>query len=371
MSTVVDTPGIERTKPKRPYPVIDCDVHPMMNSPKQLAPYLSAAWRERLNIGEYDHPTRRVPHGWFFPGQRDGNRVDSFPEKGNAGSDQALVVKQVFGDHGIGYAVLMSGQTLFLGGIANADLAATVTSAYNDWMVNEWLTYDKRFLGSIAVAPQDPLRAAAEIRRLAGHPQMVQVFVATPERRIGNPRYDPIWQAADEVGLPVTWHPGGGPPGGGIAGPPNSYIEGFASLTFTAQAQFISVITEGVFEKFPKMKFAIVEGGIAWVLSAIWRIRRAWLANRDELPYMKRSPEDYLREHIRISTQPMEEPEGDPSDIYQALKILDCERWLMYASDYPHWDFDNPEVALRGFPAEVEKKIMYDNPKAFYTKLEL
>lgn len=371
MSTLVEaTPA--RKKVKRDYPIIDCDVHPMMNSTKQLAPYLSAAWRERLNIGEYNQPTRRIPAGWFFGGQVHGNRLDAFPEGGgNAGSDQALLCKQVFDDHGIGYAVLMSGQSLFIGGVANADLASTIMSAYNDWMVHEWLTYDPRLLGSIAVAPQDPIRAAAEIRRLADHPQMVQVFIATPEKRLGNPRYDAIWDAAAEVGLPVVWHPGGGPPGGGIGGQPNSYIEGFASLTFTAQAQFISIITEGVFDKFPKMKCCLIEGGIVWVLSAIWRIRRAWLANRDELPWMTRSPEEYLREHVRISTQPMEESAGKASDIYEVLKVMNADEWLMFASDYPHWDFDNPDVSLRGFPADWQRKIMYENPKAFYTKLEV
>ena len=212
MSTVVEGPAPERTRSKRDYPIIDCDVHPMMNSPKQLAPYLSAAWRERLNIGEYHQPTRRVPRGWYFPGQVDGNRMDAFPEGGgNAGSDQALMVKQVFEEAGIGYAALMANQTLFLGGVASADLAATVVSAFNDWIVNEWLTFDDRFRGSIAVTPQDPARAAAEIRRLAENPKMIQIFVATPStHRLGNPFFDPIWDAAQEVGLPVVWHPGGG-----------------------------------------------------------------------------------------------------------------------------------------------------------------
>jgi predicted TIM-barrel fold metal-dependent hydrolase len=373
VSTVVEGPAPERARSKRDYPIIDCDVHPMMNSPKQLAPYLSAAWRERLNIGEYHQPTRRVPRGWYFPGQVDGNRMDAFPEGGgNAGSDQALMVKQVFEEAGIGYAALMANQTLFLGGVASADLAATVVSAFNDWIVNEWLTFDDRFRGSIAVTPQDPARAAAEIRRLAENPKMIQIFVATPSaHRLGNPFFDPIWDAAQEVGLPVVWHPGGGTPGGGIGGPPTSYIEGFAALTYTTQAQFGSVITEGVFEKFPKVKFGLIEGGILWVLSAVWRMRRAWLANRDELPWMKRAPEEYLAEHIRISTQPMEESGGAATDVYEALNVLHGDQWLIYASDYPHWDYDDPDFALRGFPSDWKRKIMYENPKAFYTRLDV
>jgi uncharacterized protein len=369
MTTVTDTPAGQARKFRRGYPVIDSDVHPMMNSPRQLAPYLSAAWRERLNIGEYNQPTRRIPGGWFFPGQVHGNRLDSFPEGGgNAGSDQALMVKQLFEEAGIDYGTLIANQTLFLGALPNADLAATVVSAFNDWIVNEWLTYDDRFRGTISVTPQDPQRAAAEIRRLAGHPMMDQIMVATPQtHRLGNPYFDPIWEAAQEVGLPVVWHPGGG--GTAIGGGPTSYIEGFGMLTFTAQAQFASVITEGVFEKFPQAKFALIEGGISWALGMVWRLRRAWLANRDECPWMKRSPEEYLSEHIRFSTQPMEEPAGSPSDVWEALKLLHAEDWLIYASDYPHWDYDNPDMALRGFPPDVQRKIMYENPKNFYTRI--
>lgn len=360
-----------QASPKRDYPIIDCDVHPMMNSPEQLAPYLSAAWRERLNIGEYDQPTRRIPNGWFFPGQVHGNRMDSFPEDGGqAGSDQALMVKQVFDEGGMGYVSLIPNQSLFLGALPDRDLAATVAGGINDWIANEWLTYDPRLRGSITVTPQDPIRAAAEIRRHADNPMMDMVLVSTPlTHRLGNPYFDPIWEAAQEAELPVAWHPGGG--GVAIGGGATSYIEGFAMLPFTAQAQFASVITEGVFDKFPRAKFAIIEGGVSWVLGTTWRLRRAWLANRDERPWMKRSPEEYLNEHIRISTQPMEEPAGAPSDVWDALKVLNAEEWLIFASDYPHWDYDNPDVALRGFPADVQRKIMFENPRKFFTKLGL
>lgn len=369
--SVMETQAPNARESKRGYPIIDSDVHPMMNSPQQLAPYLSAAWRERLNIGEYDQPTRRIPAGWFFPGQVHGNRLDAFPEEGgNAGSDQALMVRQVFEEAGIGIATIIANQTLFVGGVANPDLAATVISAYNDWIANEWLTFDDRFRASIAVAPQDPHRAAAEIRRLADNQKMTQIVVSSPStHRLGHPFFDPIWDAAQEVELPVVWHPGGS--GGGVGGAPTSYIEGFAALTYASQAHYGSVITEGVFDKFPKAKFGIIEGGISWILGTTWRLRRAWLANRDECPWMKRSPEEYLAEHIRVSTQPMEESAGKASDIYEVLKVLNADEWLIYASDYPHWDYDNPDVALRGFPEDWQRKIMYENPKKFYTRLDV
>src|SRR5258708_9280489 len=79
MSTVVTTPSEQEKGVKRPYPIIDCDVHPMMNSPNQLAPYLSAAWRGRLHLRDFHPPPRRVPPGRAFPGHPDRTTTRALP----------------------------------------------------------------------------------------------------------------------------------------------------------------------------------------------------------------------------------------------------------------------------------------------------
>lgn len=361
------------------WPVIDCDAHPTPNSLDVLAPYMSTGWQKRLNIGQGtlasgQFAVWRLPTGVFF-NPHGGIRTDAIPPDGGfGGSDPAFMARQLFDEHGIACSVCTVNHALFGGSLTNPALATTVMRAFNDYLVHEWLTVDRRYLGSIHVAPQDPVAAAEEIRRLAGHPQMVQVFIPTYNIRFGNRYYDPIWDAAQECGLPVAWHPGsetlGGNSGQVAAGWPTTYVENYAiSTPHTAQAELVSVITEGTFEKFPKARLILIEGGVAWITGVLWRLRRAWIANRDEIPWVKRPPEEYMKEHIRLSTQPLEEPAGDVRDLHTVLETVHADEFLLYASDYPHWDFDNPKAALRAFPPEWQRRIMYDNAVDFYPKL--
>src|SRR5439155_9130514 len=95
------------------------------------------------------------------------------------------------------YAVLTGDEQIEISTLANAPLASALVRAANDWLVEEWLPRDPRLKGSLVVAPQDPSTAAAEIRRLGGHPDIVQVLVSSGSQRpYGDPFYHPIWDAA-------------------------------------------------------------------------------------------------------------------------------------------------------------------------------
>ena len=85
-----------------------------------------------------------------------------------------------------------------------------MSRACNEYTLEHWLARDPRLKGSLAVAPQDPEGAAAEIRRLGDHPDFVQVMVSAGARRpYGEPFYHPIWEAAAEMDIPIAIHLGG------------------------------------------------------------------------------------------------------------------------------------------------------------------
>jgi predicted TIM-barrel fold metal-dependent hydrolase len=132
------------------------------------------------------------------------------------------------------------------------------------------------------------------------------------------------------------------------------------------EAQVISLVCEGVFDEFPDLRVVMIEGGFAWLPALMWRLNKNWKGLRREVPWLKRLPSEYIREHMRFTTQPMEEPEN-PKHFHALLDMIGSDDMLLFATDYPHWDFDAPDSA---FPVrlapELEKKILSENARAFY-----
>lgn len=81
---------------------------------------------------------------------------------------------------------------------------------------------------------------------------------------------------------------------------------------------------------------------------------------------MKRSPWETVREHIRLTTQPLDELDS-PEKLRRTLELVDgLEDMLMFASDYPHRDYDRPDLVSRRLPASWHEKVMSENARALY-----
>src|SRR5690606_6298765 len=111
---------------------------------------------------------------------------------------------------------------------------------------------------------------------------------------------------------------------------------------------------------FPKLKVAMLEGGFGWVPSLMWRMDMDWKGLRHQTPWVEKLPSEYLVDHIRFASQPMEEPE-DPKDIETIIEWMHGDRTLMFASDYPHWDWDDPAVTFTQLPDDLRHRIFAEN----------
>ena len=110
----------------------------------------------------------------------------------------------------------------------------------------------------------------------------------------------------------------------------------------------------------------MIEGGFAWVPSLGWRLDAHWAKMRDEVPHVKRPPSEYMRTNLWYATQPVEEPEN-PDDLRQVFEWIGWDR-MVYSTDYPHWDFDDPHLAFRFQMTEQEKRMLFrDNALSVYT----
>src|SRR5205085_2579182 len=163
-----------------------------------------------------------------------------------------------------------------------------------------------------------------------------------------------------EHDLPVAIHVGA--EGTGIANPPTgvgyptTYLEFHTDHSQTMMAHCVSLVAEGVFEEFPTLKFAFIEGGVCWAPYVMWRLDRIYPALRQEVPYLKRLPSEYILDHCYFSTQPIEEPDNH-GHLLQMLAMLRAEKTVVFASDYPHWDFDNPLLAFAHFPPGLKRRV--------------
>ncbi len=83
------------------------------------------------------------------------------------------------------------------------------------------------------------------------------------------------------------------------------------------------------------------------------------------MPWCRRRPSDYVWDHVRFATQPLESPD-DSDQLVAAIEFLRPWETLMYASDFPHWDFDEPEQTLRQLPADWRDSVRWRNSQEFF-----
>jgi predicted TIM-barrel fold metal-dependent hydrolase len=343
--------------------IIDCDVHHYVNSIDTLMPYLPLRWQRYVEESGFQGP----PGSPYPKGSPNASRIDAIPPNGGRpGSDLPFLRAQLLEAWGMEYAVLNCLYNLWA--LHNEDFALALAQAVNDWTIAEWLEKEPRLRSGIVVPINNPELAATEIDRLGGHPGFVHVLLPVrSEAPYGRRRYRPIFAAAARHGLPVGIH-FGGTPGNPITacGWPSYYIEDHTAMSQAFQAQLLSLVCEGVFEEFPSLKVVLLEGGFGWLPPLIWRLNKNWKGLRREVPWVRRLPGDIIREHVRLSTQPMEEPEH-PQHFHALLEMIGSDEMLLFATDYPHWDFDSPDQAFPvALPPELERKIYAENARAVF-----
>lgn len=360
MSTTEQRESVRSTATPR-VGIVDVDVHPMPRSAEEIRGYLAMPWREMYS-GE-----RRA----FYNNPVHGSRLDSAPPDGGPkGSDPDTMRRQLIDQYGVAYAILIP--RTFCNIQPDPDYGSAIAAAHNQWLADTWLgdyNGDGAFKGSITINHHDPLAAAAEIERWAGHPQFVQVVTDSGARApLGQRQYYPIYEACARHGLPLAIHPG--TEGMGInvqptPGFPTHYIEWHCAMSLAFQAHLVSFLTEGVFERFPEFRIAMVEGGVAWLAPLMWRLDSYWKALRREVPWVRRPPSEYLRGHVRLGSQPLERP-ADDGHLLALLEAIGAKDILMFSSDYPHWDFDSPTRAFPRLPADLREAVFSANARSFY-----
>jgi uncharacterized protein len=344
---------------------IDCDVHPTVPDMKALLPHLDDFWRETVE----ERGINSLETVAYPPGAPLTSRPDSRGKNGRAAAATSELTAQVCDRWRSDVAILncLYGVNLLF----SEDMAAAFTRGLNDWVAREWLDRDPRLRASIVIPTQNTEYAVDEIERCAKDQRFVQILVlAMQEVPLGRRQLWPIYAAAERHGLPLGIHAGSTFRHSTTSlGWPSYYIEDYAAHSQAFQSQVASLVCEGVFAKFPGLKVVLLESGVTWLPGFLWRFSKFWRGVRSEVPWVDRSPAEIVRDHVRLTIQPFDAP-ADPDHVERAIDHLRSDAILLYASDFPHWQFDGDERMPAGIPAGLHRKILVDNPLATYDRLK-
>jgi predicted TIM-barrel fold metal-dependent hydrolase len=346
--------------------IIDTDIHAEV-SRGRLLEYMPRIYREQIASFGWRFPTQK---GMFINGGTNGRMQDeTHVSDGTEDSYLNHLRSNHLDRYHLEYGILTGG---FYDAQAATDIdfAAAVCSAHNDYNVERFISRDKRLKGSILIPKQDPELSVKEIDRLGSHPDVVQVIVSNgAQKPYGQRFYHPIYEACVRHNLPFAIHVSmegigvNNPPTG--AGHVTSYIEYRAARAQVMMAHIASFIFEGVFEKFPTLKVVVMEAGTLWIAPLLWRLDQDWKALRHQTPWVKVPPSEYYRKHFRVTSQPLDLPEKMEM-FMPMMEAISAETNLMFASDYPHWDFDSPMFAFPKLPDKMWERIFYENAAELY-----
>ncbi|MDR3533879.1 MAG: amidohydrolase family protein [Rhodopila sp.] len=346
---------------------IDCDIHPAVPSTRVLLPYLDDYWREHILRRGLERENLETSS---YPANAPINcRPDWRLPSGPPGSSLAALQSHLLDRLRPSFAIcnVIHGAQVML----SEDLSAALCRAINNWIRAEWLDQDPRLRASIVVPPHSAELAAEEIERCAPDRRFVQVLLlAMTELPLGRRQNWPIYRAAEAHGLPIGIHAGSSfrhPPS--ALGWPSYYLEDYVSQSQGFAAALNSLVSEGVFVKFPALKVVLIESGVTWLPASLWRLDKTWRGVRSEVPWLEQLPTETVRKHVRLTLQPFDAPPTE-KQLQTLLEQLGSDRMLLFSSDYPHWHFDGDDALPAGLPADLVRKICVDNPLETYPRLK-
>jgi predicted TIM-barrel fold metal-dependent hydrolase len=260
--------------------------------------------------------------------KRDRERSgDSHFRAGGADPDQRVLDLD---EDGVWGEVLYPTIALFGFMIPDPELRWASCRAYNDWLAETFAAQSARFAGAAMIAVQEIELAVEEIERVSALGlRSIMLPMTAPEGRPYNSRdYDPVWAAAQDHGLPVSFHVGTGSnpvTERGLGGAVINYVE----VGLGAQRTLGYLAASGVLERFPDLHVVMVECGAGWLAWLLERMDEAFEEHSNWVqPKLVEPPSFYVRRQGHVTF-------GNDSAGVVNRSFTGIEA-LLWASDYPH-----------------------------------
>ncbi len=270
---------------------------------------------------------------------------------------------------GVSAEVLYTSLGMPLFQITDMELQQACFGVYNSWMGEFCSSNPKRLIGLGLVSMWDIPSAVKELQRCAKIGlRGAEIWGNAPDDKpYSNAMYDPFWQAAQDLQMPISLHVGTSVmprrPTAGTA--LSSRMEGFTNAIHPIQTAITTLTLNGVLERYPGLKIVSAENDIGWVAHHVWRLDHAYrhygsLSNVK----LKEMPSFYLKRQLFGTFE--DEPLSNES-----LQRFGADNF-MWASDYPHGVSTWPrsrgaiEKDFATIPQATRNKIILENVKRCY-----
>jgi predicted TIM-barrel fold metal-dependent hydrolase len=242
----------------------------------------------------------------------------------------------------VDYSCMFPTGMLSIGLHPQKEMEAELCWAYNRWLTEKVLPEsDGRFFSMLCLPFSDPEASYRNVVEFGGRKGVGGFMVTTVRPKIGvqENAYMKTYRAIEERGLVLSFHSG-----------PSWGDHTFQSCNrfLTAHALGFSWynilhcsnwVINGMCERFPKLPIIWIEAGLAWIPFVMQKLDHEYMLRPSEAPLLKKKPSDYMRD-MYYSTQPMEIQDEDA--LQTTFRMMNAETQLLFATDYPHWDFDAP-----------------------------
>jgi len=360
------------------FPVISADSH-VTEPPNTYLDHIDPAWRARAprlerqeGIGDVfviEGMKRPIPMGLVAAAGKPAHEIRvqgaRFEEMHRGGWDPEARIADQERD-GVAAEVIYPTVGMAICNHQDFDYKKACFDAYNRWIADYCAVHPERLVGCGQTAmrsPEEGIEDLEAIRALGLRGVMLPGNPAVEDYH--SKVYDRFWEAAVELGMPLSFHILTSRSDSAWARGPA--MNGFLAIIRGCQDIIGTLILGGVFERHPRLKVVCVEADAGWVPHYMYRMDHAYKRHRYWLPAgqaLSKLPSEYFRENVYTTFQ----------DDWVAFQSADLMNWrrLMWANDFPHSDSTWPdsqavlaEHASRLTP-EQRRAILCDNVAELY-----
>ena len=279
---------------------------------------------------QHQHVGGRIPHGAHL---REPIADKSVPR-------EVALSRKAMDCMALDYQIFFPSALLFLGMHPQREIEAELATAYNRWIVEQVLPHEPRMKAMLYLPFNTPEAAEATVKRFLGAPGVVGFLVtSTRYQPVHANEYMRLYAMLEEADMPIgfhahhNWH-------NEYTRHLNRFLSMHAiSFVLSNMVHLTNWVINGLPERFPRLKVMWIESGLAWLPFLMQRLDHEYLMRVSEAPLLRRLPSEYISAMF-YTMQPMETT--NLKLLEGTFEAIRAETQLLYASDWPHWDFDVP-----------------------------